>query len=1396
MRSYWHLRVGSKARGRGGLVLPMLLVACLAMFWIAGAQGVPGNQSVFELDASLDLSNGLAPRAAVTDNATAGLPDDWDRVCHTFTITEDVDNTVPDQCASAANDHATARSFDSETAADGTADQSTIFTGGGSKDQQPLSNWAWKDNEGGLPDKDNLLHAMAARYSSGGNSYIFFGADRFDNSGDAQIGFWFFRSPVCTKADGSFGSGTATNCSGTAAHVAGTVPHSASTPGDILILSDFTNGGTQPTIRIYRVRWLRRAAKATLNLLGGNVDDVRDCALVSTDDFCASVNNLDGAVSPWLFKNKSGETTFGHGEFYEGGLNLNTLGLQSECFSSFAAETRSSQSVTATLKDFVLGSFEACASALTTRPGNGAAGTDNVQLTDSNANTIVDTSIGTGSVQVRDRATLNVTGIANWSGNLKFWLCGPIAPSTPPGRCTTGGTQIGAAAGVAVNQGTAQPILSDAATVTSAGRYCWRGEFNSATPGVPNSTDASLTECFEVLPVTPTITTNATTVVAGLGSISDTATLSGTATQPGSPIIQGPVGSPAGGSIVFRAYGPNDATCTGTAAFTSSDVSVSGDGTYGPVSFTPTALGTYRWIASYSGNSPNTNATSGACGDANETTNVVDANVSITPQEATNEVGSGHVFTITTEGFPAGTTATLVSITPTLSPAHATTSTCDSPTTPAGEPNKRTCTVTLNSSSAGQFELNASAVWSFTGLATNVTRSTSGNSGPNGSDSAIKHFVDANVSITPQEATNEVGSGHVFTITTEAFPAGTTATLVSITPTLSPAHATTSTCDSPTTPAGEPNKRTCTVTLNSSSAGQFELNASAVWSFTGLATNVTRSTSGNSGPNGSDSAIKHFVDANVSITPQEATNEVGSGHVFTITTEAFPAGTTATLVSITPTLSPAHATTSTCDSPTTPAGEPNKRTCTVTLNSSSAGQFELNASAVWSFTGLATNVTRSTSGNSGPNGSDSAIKHFVDANVSITPQEATNEVGSAHVFTITTEAFPAGTTATLVSITPSISPTPSSYATTCGDSTLWGGSGDTRTCTVTINSTTTGTFTLDATAVWSFSGLTGNVTRSTSGTTGPDGSDSAVKSFVDANVSITPQEATNAVGSEHVFTISTTAVPAGTTATLQSITPSISPTPSSYATTCGDSTLWGGSGDTRTCTVTINSTTTGTFTLDATAVWSFSGLTGNVTRSTSGTSGPGGSDSAEKTYVDANIAITPSTAVNPTGTNHVLTITVNALNGTLDAGSHTATATIESGPGSFVGGNTCDYTGGGTTASCTVTITSALTGTTVVSATSDDPGQRPDDHPHDRHGGEHGLRRERQRVEDVGRCADHDQPERDEQGRRPAYVHGLRREAQRHGLDSCSRCGHHDDDRFRFDGGRHVRPDRTDGRER
>ena len=49
----------------------------------------------------------------------------------------------------------------------------------------------------------------------------------------------------------------------------------------------------------------------------------------------------------------------GTGEFLEEGVNLTSLGLGG-CFSNFIAETRSSQSPTATLSDFVIGSFNTC----------------------------------------------------------------------------------------------------------------------------------------------------------------------------------------------------------------------------------------------------------------------------------------------------------------------------------------------------------------------------------------------------------------------------------------------------------------------------------------------------------------------------------------------------------------------------------------------------------------------------------------------------------------------------------------------------------------------------------------------------------------------------------------------------------------------------------------------------------------------------------------------------------------------------------------------------------------------------------------------------------------------------------------------------------------------------
>jgi hypothetical protein len=229
--------------------------------------------------------------------------------------------------------------------------------------------------------------------------------------------------------------------------------------------------------------------------------------------------------------------------------------------------------------------------------------------------TAASVSIGTGSVQVSDQATVTVSGISTWSGTLQFTLCGPLSSAT---GCASGGTPIGS---VSIDNTTSQPITSPVATVTQVATYCWRADFTpspeSAAAGVKPGSDGSTTECFTVTPVTPALVTTAGPDVELGNPISDTADLSGTANQPGTPAINPTTpGAPANGTITFTAFGPDNCT---TVAFTTT-VSVSGNGTYGPVSFTPTAVGTYHWAAVYSGDPPNTNGTSHNldCSDANE----------------------------------------------------------------------------------------------------------------------------------------------------------------------------------------------------------------------------------------------------------------------------------------------------------------------------------------------------------------------------------------------------------------------------------------------------------------------------------------------------------------------------------------------------------------------------------------------------------------------------------------------------------------------------------------------------------------------------------------------------------------------------------------------------------
>jgi hypothetical protein len=144
------------------------------------------------------------------------------------------------------------------------------------------------------------------------------------------------------------------------------------------------------------------------------------------------------------------------------------------------------------------------------------------------------------------------------------------------------------------------------------------------------------------------ITTSATPT-AQLGSpISDTATVTGAGAPAPTPT----------GTVVFTAYGPDDATCAGPAVFTSAPQPLAGGppptANSGP--FTPTAAGTYRWIAAYSGDANYDPATT-LCNDANESALVAGATIT-TVATPTAVIGSPISDTATVTGTTGAATPT------------------------------------------------------------------------------------------------------------------------------------------------------------------------------------------------------------------------------------------------------------------------------------------------------------------------------------------------------------------------------------------------------------------------------------------------------------------------------------------------------------------------------------------------------------------------------------------------------------------------------------------------------------------------------------------------------------------------------------------------------------------
>jgi hypothetical protein len=199
---------------------------------------------------------------------------------------------------------------------------------------------------------------------------------------------------------------------------------------------------------------------------------------------------------------------------------------------------------------------------------------------------------GRAGQQIYD--TANLEGGFAPTGTITFQLYGPDDATCSRGAIFT--------SSVPVNGNGSYD--SAGFTPTAAGTYYWvlsySGDANNNPAGPTACGDPTETTVIaKAQPALSTVASGATTV----GSpIQDRASLSG--------------GADPTGQITFNVYGPDDATCSGSVADTST-VSVSGNGDYTSAPFTPTRAGTYRWVASYSGDG-NNDAVTTFCDDAAE----------------------------------------------------------------------------------------------------------------------------------------------------------------------------------------------------------------------------------------------------------------------------------------------------------------------------------------------------------------------------------------------------------------------------------------------------------------------------------------------------------------------------------------------------------------------------------------------------------------------------------------------------------------------------------------------------------------------------------------------------------------------------------------------------------
>ena len=442
-----------------------LLACCAVLFFAAYPQAAFAQvapTSLFQLDGTAALNSAYPP---CTYSGGTAPCDFWDLLNGNGT--------------GGSAGHSSVRTFISGEAS------TEVFIGGGSKD--PIDVTSWKCTSKSSPDKDTLTNGYAAAYSApNGDLVTIFGADRFSVNGDANIGIWFFQqSVICNPSTGAFSNKHTTN--------------------DILVLSAFTVGGTIPTIQVFR--WQPACLAGAKNPVpppvgspGGTPNSCADTnleVLFSAGSLCDSsgtlstlaacaITNSGNIQASWPYPTATSSTpsTIPAPAFFTGGADITSLLQTPVCFTSFLEETRSSQSTTAVLKDFIGGAFPVCHVKITK-----TVSCDTFNASGSFNYSYSGNVINDGGGPLFNVSVVDVKG--------QSYSCGTIAAGASK---AFGGVPLSADCsitpfGASATFTTTDHPSSNLATVTADTSPTGGAPPVSATTGSVPSTDASLTSC-------------------------------------------------------------------------------------------------------------------------------------------------------------------------------------------------------------------------------------------------------------------------------------------------------------------------------------------------------------------------------------------------------------------------------------------------------------------------------------------------------------------------------------------------------------------------------------------------------------------------------------------------------------------------------------------------------------------------------------------------------------------------------------------------------------------------------------------------------------------------------------------------------------------------------------